>query len=94
MYFFTKAALILLYYSALYHYYHHDHHHHDHDHDLDQAEAEPPPTFRWLDAENQPVTDGQVVNDQYKVPSPTHSRNFLEGRKICRSKISCVSASQ
>jgi len=31
-----------------------------------QAEAEPPPTFRWLDAENQPVTDGQVVNDQYK----------------------------
>ena len=67
MYFFTKAALILLYYSALYHYYHHDHHHHDHDHDLDQAEAEPPPTFRWLDAENQPVTDGQVVNDQYKV---------------------------
>ena len=32
-----------------------------------KAEAEPPPTFRWLDAENQPVTEGQVVNDQYKV---------------------------
>merc|ERR1712012_1195810 len=32
-----------------------------------QAEAEPPPAFRWLDAENQPVTEGQVVNDQYKV---------------------------
>jgi len=31
-----------------------------------QAEAEPAPTFHWLDAENQPVTDGQVVNDQYK----------------------------
>lgn len=31
-----------------------------------QAEAEPPPTFRWLDAENNPVQTGTIVNDQYK----------------------------
>jgi len=31
-----------------------------------QAEAEPPPTFSWLDASNQPVTAGEVVNMQYK----------------------------
>ena len=45
---------------------------HHHEHDTHQAEAEPPPTFRWLDAENQPVTDGQVVNDQYKVLNLDH----------------------
>ena len=39
-----------------------------------QAEAQPPPTFRWLDAENKPVisdptnTDGaQIVNEGKKV---------------------------
>ena len=32
-----------------------------------QAEAEPPPTFRWLDAENIPVNSGQIVNEDYKV---------------------------
>ena len=32
-----------------------------------QAEAEPPPTFSWLDAENNPVEAGTVINDQYKV---------------------------
>ena len=46
---------------------------HDNQDDDDQAEAEPPPTFRWLDAENQPVTDGQVVNNQYKVVHDDHT---------------------
>jgi hypothetical protein len=32
-----------------------------------QAEAEPPPTFRWLDAKNIPVSSGKVVNGDYKV---------------------------
>ena len=32
-----------------------------------QAEAEPPPTFRWLDAENNPVSSGKIVNEDYKV---------------------------
>ena len=32
-----------------------------------EAEAEPPPSFRWLDAENNPVVAGTVVNMQYKV---------------------------
>ena len=32
-----------------------------------QAEAEPPPTFRWLDAENIPVSSGKIVNEDYKV---------------------------
>ena len=32
-----------------------------------QAEAEPPPTFRWLDAENNPVSAGSVVSEEYKV---------------------------
>jgi len=31
-----------------------------------QAEAEPPPTFQWLDAENQPVSSGKIVNEDYK----------------------------
>jgi len=31
-----------------------------------QAEAEPPPTFRWLDAENIPVSSGKIVNEDYK----------------------------
>lgn len=31
-----------------------------------QAEAEPPPTFHWLDAENQPISAGKVVSEQYK----------------------------
>jgi len=31
-----------------------------------QAEAEPPPTFRWLDAENIPVSSGKIVNENYK----------------------------
>ena len=32
-----------------------------------QAEAEPPPTFRWLDAENNPVSSGNIVSEEYKV---------------------------
>ena len=32
-----------------------------------QAEAEPPPTFRWLDAENIHVSSGKIVNEDYKV---------------------------
>jgi len=31
-----------------------------------EAEAEPAPSFRWLDAENNPVTTGTVINDEYK----------------------------
>ena len=36
-----------------------------------EAEAEPPPSFRWLDAENNPVVAGTVVNMQYKVKYST-----------------------
>ena len=36
-----------------------------------EAEAEPPPSFRWLDAENNPVQAGTVVNMQYKVQYST-----------------------
>ena len=32
-----------------------------------QAEAEPPPTFRWLDAENIPVSSGKIVNADFKI---------------------------
>jgi hypothetical protein len=32
-----------------------------------QAEAEPSPTFRWLNAENIPVSSGKIVNEDYKV---------------------------
>ena len=32
-----------------------------------QAEVEPPPTFRWLDAENIPVSSGKLFNEDYKV---------------------------
>ena len=36
-----------------------------------EAEAEPPPSFRWLDAENNPVQAGTIVNMQYKVQYST-----------------------
>ena len=32
-----------------------------------EAEAEPPPSFRWLDAENKPVVAGSIINEEYKV---------------------------
>lgn len=31
-----------------------------------EAEAEPPPSFRWLDAENKPVVAGSIINEEYK----------------------------
>jgi len=31
-----------------------------------QAEAQPPPTFSWLDAQNQPVNQGKITNSEYK----------------------------
>ena len=37
-----------------------------------QAEAQPPPTFRWLDAENNPVKTGTIVNEEYKVDIYLH----------------------
>ena len=39
-----------------------------------EAEAEPPPSFRWLDAENNPVQAGTVVNMQYKVGAVQYHR--------------------
>jgi hypothetical protein len=31
------------------------------------AEGEPPLKFRWLDAENIPVSSGKIVNEEYKI---------------------------
>merc|ERR1719167_2165210 len=31
-----------------------------------QAEAQPPPTFSWLDAQNNPVEHGTIINTEYK----------------------------
>ena len=42
-----------------------------------QAEAEPPPTFRWLDAENNPVSSGSIVSEEYKVSQLSASRYEL-----------------
>jgi hypothetical protein len=37
-----------------------------------QSEAEPTPTFRWLDAENIPLSSGKMMITRYLI---THSRN-------------------
>ena len=47
-----------------------------------EAEAEPPPSFRWLDAENNPVVAGTVVNMQYKVQFSTIVSTYRTVRAV------------
>ena len=52
-----------------------------------QAEAEPPPTFRWLDAENQPVSSGKIVSEDYKVIELKDSGKYQDDEQYTCSRL-------
>ena len=55
-----------------------------------EAEAEPAPSFRWLDAENNPVTTGTVINDEYKVHLLPQSKSKSKSKVRVKSQKSKV----